>query len=484
MPDPKKMPVSCGNYVNFRNLLIIVYITLYGCTDKSVAQLERIKTRGEIIVVTSNGPTSYYIEQNTESGIEYVLAKKFAEHLGVELKIIIAKNSTDITEILKSGKADFAAAALINNQAQDSALIFGPAYQWVTQQLVYRNGLRPPSSLEDIFPDKLDLAMDTSTLIPLDQMQQKVPNLSWNIHTRRDSHEMLELLENKEILYTITDSNELILARQYYPEIRFAFNVTSPQPVAWAFRKSDDLSLLKASWMFYEKISESGELSSLIKQFYAPMEKFDYVDARKFVDRFETRFPPFQSLFEDVSKEQEMDWRLLAAISYQESHWNEQAISFTGVEGLMMLTLDTAKSMGVENRIDPEQSIRGGSIYLKSLMAKIPERIAEPDRTWLALAAYNVGFGHLEDARILTQKQGGDPDNWLEVKQRLPLLSRKEWYEQTKFGYARGVEPVLFVENVRKYYNTLVLLTQSTTPAPERTVGQVVESIFTVVPLL
>ena len=150
----------------------------------------------------------------------------------------------------------------------------------------------------------------------------------------------------------------------------------------------------------------------------------------------------------------------------------------------MMLTLDTAKSMGVENRIDPEQSIRGGSIYLKSLMAKIPERIAEPDRTWLALAAYNVGFGHLEDARILTQKQGGDPDNWLEVKQRLPLLSRKEWYEQTKFGYARGVEPVLFVENVRKYYNTLVLLTQSTTPAPERTVGQVVESIFTVVPLL
>ena len=484
MTDPKKLPVTDGYDVIFYSVLVIVFTTLTGCIFDTSSQLDRIKARGEITVVTRNGPTSYYIEKNTESGLEYVLAKKFAEHLGVELKTIIAKNTADITEILNSGKADFAAAALINYQARTGDLIFGPAYQWVTQQLVYRNGLRPPSSLEDIFPDKLDLAVDTSALLTLVQMQQEAPNLSWKIHTERDSHEMLELLENREILYTITDSNELTLARQYYPEIRVAFNVSAPQPVAWAFGNSDDLTLLKASWAFYENISGSGELSSLIRQFYAPMEKFDYLDARKFVDRFQIRFPPFQSLFEEVAAEHEMDWRLLAAVSYQESHWNEQAVSPTGVQGLMMLTLDTAKSLGVENRIDPEQSIRGGTVYLKTLMAKIPERIAEPDRTWMAIAAYNVGFGHLEDARIITQKQGGDPDNWLEVKQRLPLLSRKEWFKQTKFGYARGVEPVLFVERVRKYYHTLIQLTQSTTPAPQLEVGQLMETEISEDPVL
>ncbi|MBF8269410.1 MAG: rane-bound lytic murein transglycosylase F [Gammaproteobacteria bacterium] len=484
MPDQNKMNAACGNYLIFRGLLVMVFATLSSCTDKTTTQLDRIKARGEIVVVTRNGPTSYYIEKNSETGLEYVLAKKFAAHLGVELKTVIAKNSNDVTKILNSEQADFAAAALIHHQSRGGPLVFGPAYLWVTQQLVYRNGLRPPSSLEDIFPDKLDLALDTSTLLPLDQLQQEAPSLSWNIHTERDSHEMLELLENKEILYTITDSNELTLARQYYPEIRVAFNVSSPQPVAWAFRNHEDRSLLQAVWRFHEEISRSGELIALINQYFVPVGKFDYVDARKFIDRFQVRLPPLQSLFEEVAGEQEMDWRLLAAISYQESHWHEQAVSTTGeVKGLMMLKQDTAESVGVNNRFDPEQSIRGGTIYLKSLIGKIPERIPEPDRTWMAVAAYNVGYGHLEDARVLTQKQGGDPDIWLEVKQRLPLLSRKEWFNQTKFGYARGVEPVLYVERIKKYYNTLVQLTQPEVPSAELTAGQLVETRISEDPL-
>ena len=157
---------------------------------------------------------------------------------------------------------------------------------------------------------------------------------------------MLELLEANDIQYTIADSNELTLARQYYPEIRVAFNVSPPQPIAWAFRKNNDQSLLKAVWRFYEKISSDGELAALIKRFYGPMEKFDYVDSRKFVDRFEKRFPQYQSLFEEVALNNNLDWRLLAAVSYQESHWNVNAISPTGVRGLMMLTRDTAKTIG------------------------------------------------------------------------------------------------------------------------------------------
>lgn len=484
MPDFKRLLVNTGQLLVPCSLPFVVFALLYACSKPQMSQLDRIKKRGELIVVTRNGPTSYYIEKNSQTGVEYELAKKFADGLGVRLKTIVARNIADVVTILKTNRADLAAAALINNQDNNNGLVYGPGFQWVTQQLVYRNGQRRPSSLDDISPDKLDLATDTLTFLPDNQLKTAHSNLSWKVHNERDSNEMLELLENREIQYTIADSNELTLARQYYPEIRVAFNVSPPQPVAWAFRKNDDLSLLQAVWRFYEKISNDGELANLIKQFYGPMEKFDYVDSRKFVDRFDKRFPQYQTMFEEVAGKNDLDWRLVAAVSYQESHWKVNAVSPTGVRGLMMLTRDTAKTMGVDNRLDPEQSVRGGTRYLKTLIRKIPERIPEPDRTWMAVAAYNVGFGHLEDARILTEKQGADPDNWLEVKQRLPLLSRKQWYKQTKNGYARGVEPVLFVERVRKYYNTLVQLTQPDMPYFKGDNEQLVETVIVDSPVL
>lgn len=123
---------------------------------------------------------------------------------------------------------------------------------------------------------------------------------------------------------------------------------------------------------------------------------------------------------------------------------------------MMMLTLRTAKQLGISNRLDPKQSIKGGASYLRRVLNKVPERIQEPDRTWFALAGYNVGWGHVEDARIITQKQGGNPDKWADVKTRLPLLQKSKWYKNTKHGYARGSEPVKYVDNIRRYYDVLV----------------------------
>ena len=154
-----------------------------------------------------------------------------------------------------------------------------------------------------------------------------------------------------------------------------------------------------------------------------------------------------------------MDWRLLAAVGYQESHWDPDAVSPTGVKGLMMLTQDAAKDIGIKDREDPQQSILGGAKYLASMHKRIPDRIPEPDRTWLALAAYNVGLGHLEDARMLTLKNKGDADKWVDVKKNLPLLTKEKWFKQTRYGYARGREPVRYVENVRTYYDILVWIT-------------------------
>ena len=161
-------------------------------------------------------------------------------------------------------------------------------------------------------------------------------------------------------------------------------------------------------------------------------------------------------MFQEIANAYELDWRLLAAIGYQESHWKPDASSYTGVRGIMMLTQKTATQLGLTDRLDPKQSIEGGARYFLQLRDRIPDRIEEPDRSWMALAAYNMGMSHLEDARVLTQKRGGDPDSWHDVNENLDLLSQEKWYSDLKFGYARGFEAKQYVENIRSYYDILI----------------------------
>ena len=177
--------------------------------------------------------------------------------------------------------------------------------------------------------------------------------------------------------------------------------------------------------------------------------------ARQFHKATQKKLVEYKDMFVEYAGD-DLDWRLLAAVSYQESHWKPHAKSPTGVRGMMMLTLNTAKQLGIKNRLDAEQSIRGGAQYLRKVIKRVPPRISDPDRTWFALAGYNVGWGHVEDARIITQQLGLDPDKWSDVKESLPLLQKKKWYKKTKHGYARGAEPVKYVNNIRRYYDVLV----------------------------
>jgi membrane-bound lytic murein transglycosylase F len=434
-------------------------LSLSGCS-KSPSQLEQILQREEVRFVTHDGPTTYFVDKDGETGLEFELARHFATELGVELSLVFASNSAEVRELIMNGQADIAAGDISRPYTPDSTMIFGTGYQWVTRQIVYRTSHWRPRSLDDIYPNQLHLADGTVPLSTLKTLKKQIPSLNWRIHKNKNNNDLLEMIENGEILYAVAYSNDVILARTLYPEIRPAFNLTGPAPLAWAIKNSDDHSLLYEIQKFHSKIAKQGKLADLIERFYGPSGFFDYVDSRKFVDKYRKTLPALRPYFERSGNNNEIDWRLLAALSYQESHWNKNARSHTGVRGLMMLTQPTAKQVGVKNRMDPEQSIEGGAKYLRSLRKRVPERITEPDRTWFALAAYNVGFGHLEDARILTQKDGGDPDVWEEVKRRLPLLSKKEWYKKTKHGYARGYEPVKFVRKINKYYNVLVQLTQ------------------------
>ena len=447
-------------------LVLPAFLLTLGCAEKR-SQIEMIRDTGMVHVVTRSGPTTYQRNnEEGERGLEYELVRLFAGWLGVDFKLTLADSRQEITDLLVSGQADVAAAGLTRPLAPGDPLAFGPGFQWVTRQVVYRHGYIRTSSLAEIAPHRLHVTPNALTREELDQLQTFYPDLVLVMHEDKDDLELLEMIEYGEILYAVAWSNEVAYSRISLPELRVAFDLSEPEPLGWAVRRSvQDDSLIRAIRQFHDHVRSKGKLADLIEQMYVFADKFDYVEARSFIDRYNDRLQELKPYFMNAANEFGFDWRLLAAVSYQESHWKNSARSPTGVRGLMMLTRQTARQMGISDRLDPVLSVYGGAKYLTILVDKIPDRIPDPDRTWFALASYNVGFGHLEDARVITQKNGGDPDSWVDVKKALPLLSEHKWYSQTRFGHARGYEPVKFVENIRKYYAMLMHLTREETMA-------------------
>ena len=417
-------------------------------------QLDRIKDRGELRVSTISSPLIYSTGSDGPSGLDYELAKRFADYLGVKLVITPQHNINDLFDALDSDDADMIAAGLIYNSERLNRARTGPAYYSVSQQLVYRLGSPRPKSFSDL-KGQLIVASGSAHMTTLKQLKQtKYPDLNWGSSVDRSGKELLEQVADGKLDYTLGDSVTIALLQRIHPQLAVAFDVTEEEPVTWYFQQSHDDSLYAAMLDFYSEMVEDGSLARLEEKYLGHVGSFDYVDTKTFLSAIDNVLPSFQTLFEKHAGE--IDWKLLAAIAYQESHWNPQATSPTGVRGLMMLTRATASGLGVKDRVDPEESIKGGSVYLQRLMQKVPDTIPEDERIWFALAAYNLGYGHMLDARKLTKKQNGNPDSWVDVKMRLPMLSQKRYYPSTTYGYARGHEAYNYVENIRRYQVSLV----------------------------
>ena len=432
---------------------IIISSILFGCDKKTEsASLTRIIERGYINVGTVFGPTNYYSTAEGFAGFEYELAKKYADSLNVKLNIVQSYTLDELFIKLNTGEVDLLAAGLSKTDKRLRRFRFAPVYETITQKLVYKQGKLRPRKIEDL-TGNLMVTSGSSYVENLEKIKRQHPQLTWLETADFDSEELLTKVLNEEIDYTIIDSNNLAINRSYYPEISIGFSINKPESLAWMVSHNSHDDILSSLVEFFGSVHQDGTILALDEKYYGHIEEFNYVETRTFIRAVANTLPKYQPLFEKYA--QDLDWRLLAAISYQESHWKPTAKSYTGVRGMMMLTLATAKQMGIDSRLDTEQSIRGGAKYFKRMIAMMPERIPTPDRIWFALASYNIGFGHLNDARIITQQQGGDPDRWLDVKTRLPLLHQKKYYKNTKYGYARGEEPVNYVDNIRRYYDTL-----------------------------
>ncbi|MXP49971.1 membrane-bound lytic murein transglycosylase MltF [Pantoea sp. Eser] len=426
-------------------------IPWYGGGQDTISQ---IKSRGVLRVSTINSPLTYYTINQAPAGMDYELAKRFADYLGVKLKVTVRPNLGDLFDDLDEGKADVLAAGLNYNSERRARYRTGPGDYNVSQQLVYRVDKPRPKNLGDL-KGRLMVASGSAYLSSLKSARSnQFPDLDWAISTDQSPKALLEAVADGKLDYTIGDSVTIALLQRIYPQLAVAFDVTDEEPVTWYMKQSDDDSLNAAILDFFNGMGEEGAMARLEEKYLGHVGTFDYVDTRTFLRAIDGTLPDIKPLFEKYATS--IDWRLLAAISYQESHWNPQATSPTGVRGMMMLTRNTAESLDVGDRTDPEQSIRGGSQYLQNMMEKVPQTIPEDERIWFALAAYNMGYAHMLDVRKLTARQGGNPDSWADVKLRLPMLSQKRYYTQTTYGCARGHEAYNYVENIRKYQISLV----------------------------
>ncbi|MFT4926483.1 MAG: membrane-bound lytic murein transglycosylase F [Phenylobacterium sp.] len=434
----------------------LMLLTVSGCDNRTTdTQLDTIVKRGKLRVGTLFGTTSYYIDKEGSAGFEYELAKAFADHLNLELEIIPNYQVSELFTMLDNQQVDFLAGGLSSTEQRRKKYRFSPGYLEVSQKLVFKQGNKRPRNFDQLNGTLLVTAQ-SSHAESLTRHKEKYPQLSWEETGEVDPEELLEKVVQGEVDYTIADSNSLAIYRRYYPNLSIAFTINKSQSIAWMLSKQNDDSLYSLLIEFFGLIHQNGQLTELVDKYFGHVEKFNYSDTKMFIKATETRLPKYKAMF--VQYAQELDWRLLAALSYQESLWKPKAKSHTGVRGLMMMTRPTAKQMGVTNRLDPEQNIRGGSKYLRRLLKRVPERIPFPDRLWFAVASYNIGWGHVEDARVLTQRHGGDPDKWIDVKKRLPLLKQRKYYKKSRYGYARGDEPVRYVANIRRYYHSLVWL--------------------------
>jgi membrane-bound lytic murein transglycosylase F len=411
---------------------------------------------GTLTIITRNSPSTYYQDRDEESGFEYELAHLFAKYLGVELKVVVADDLDELITEVETGNVAFAAAGITKTQQRSQRIQFADSYMDVTQKLVYRTDKRKPRSLQVLLNGSLVVTAHSSHAENLKKIQKELmPGLSWKERDDADVAELVRMVEDGEIDYTIVNSNEFEALSAFHPNIAAAFDMSEQQQLAWAFPKYSDQTLITEAKNFFQLMRESGLLSQLEERYYGHLDQIDSVGTLTFLSQADQRLHEYQELFEQSAIENDLDWRLIAAIGYQESHWKAKARSRTGVRGLMMLTRKTAEEMGVTNRLDPVQSITGGSAYFAKLKKRY-RHIQEPDRTWIALASYNVGAGHVRDAQKITEAQGGDPTRWMDLKERLPLLTQRKWYKNTRYGYARGNEPVTYVQNIRRFYDLLV----------------------------
>ena len=438
-----------------RRTLALLACIAVGC-EEPPKPIAPIAQSGELVVLTVNGPATYFEDAHGQAtGFEHDLVTLFARELRVRPTFVVVEGGDKIDDRLRAGQAHLAAAALPRHFDFPGGLAWGPSYFTTQHQVVGRVGEPKPRNLQDVGERPVGVIEESVAEYLLSVTQPLAVRIE-RLAPGTSTADLLERVATGKLDFALVESTRFTLARRHFPQVDVAFNVGKPVDYAWLVSTVDKKRILEAAGPFFERIRKDGTLKRLVDRYYGHATRITAIDAGTLIERIGTHLPQLKPHFEEAERASGIDWRLIAAIGYQESHWDPSATSPTGVRGLMMLTEETAERLQIRNRLDARESILGGARYLALLRESLQARIPEPDRTFLALAAYNLGIGHLEDARVLAQRAGLSPDTWQDVRQVLPRLAEPEAFTTLKHGYARGFEALQLVDNVRNYYDILV----------------------------
>ncbi len=420
---------------------------------------QKIKEKKRLDVLILNSPTVYYIGDDRELGFEYELISAYAKDIGVDLNLTIVYTINEALQKTREGLGDITVSSITLTEDRNKEFTFGPQYYSTREQLICSNALyrkkTMPRDYEDLIGLNIVVGKDTSYERTLNKLVEEIDGFGFNVSETYSTEELFELVQNDTIDCTVSDANLFTINQRFYPKLVKTLVLGERKNLAWILRKGDNSlndSLLK--WLnTYER---SGKMEELKDFYYSYFGLFDYYDNMIFTKRIKNRLPKYIKHFKEAGNKYNIPWILLASLSYQESHWNPKAKSHTGVRGMMMITRATAKHLGVKNRLNAKESIYGGAKYLRELEKRFSPKIKGKNRWAFTLAAYNVGMGHIHDAQTLARKLNKNPYSWKDIKRILPLLTQKKYYKNLKYGYARGNEPVAYVDSIQGYINILV----------------------------
>ncbi|MCK9285150.1 MAG: membrane-bound lytic murein transglycosylase MltF [Rhodocyclaceae bacterium] len=415
-------------------------------------RIETPEQSGELVVAIRNGPATYQVENGVASGFEHDIVEAFAQSRHLQVRYIVADDQGALRRMVRRKKVHFAASASV----EDVPDLLFTAPMRETEPILVGSADNPAIQEEETALDgmRIEAMFASPQAEALTRMSGTPPRFTVIQRSGVAEFELLQNVGERRTDLAATDTLQYRLALQLFPDLEVVQSLPGKLRFAWAFA-TEDKALWNAAQDFIAEMQRSGQLARLKDRYFGHIERIKPQGITELLDDMRTTLPRYRKDFQDAQAASGIDWRLLAALAYQESKWDPNATSPTGVRGMMMLTEDTADRLRVNNRLDPKQSIRAGAKYLADLRDGLPDEVAEPDRTWLALAAYNLGMGHMNGARAIATGMKRDPNSWYEMKKVLPLMARPEVYSHLKSGRARGGEAVILVENIRTFYGIL-----------------------------
>jgi membrane-bound lytic murein transglycosylase F len=431
--------------------------------------LEEIVKSGYLRVLTRNNDTSFFIYRGHRMGFDYELGKRLAQHLGIRVDMIITQSWSDMVPALLKGEGDVIAAEVTVTDERKKQVLFAEPWGHTREVVVWKDGSPPLKSAEDLAGKEVHVRKSSTYAQSLVELNGKLENKVVILPLPEDweTDTILQAVSKGEIVYTVADELLANVHSAYFPNLVVGPPISPERDLAWAVRPGD-VKLKKTIDEVFHELRKKPDFNILRKKYFEAERTLKTQRKDKFYASETGTLSPYDPLVRKYAEQHDFDWRLVAAQIYQESRFDPQRKSWVGALGLFQIMPATAKGLGITDPTDPEQSIRGGLKYMQQLSDHYKD-VADPiERYRFALAAYNSGFGHVDDARHLARGARKDPAKWQAVAEFLLKLSDKKYASKARFGFCRGSEPVDYVRHIDERYTGYAQLVQLRKDAPRQ----------------